>query len=39
MAQKKDKLKRYHVTHKNVDLPEEVRSTILKNAAAAAAAS
>jgi len=38
MAQKKDKLRRYHLSHKNLDLSENVRGTILKNAAAAAAA-
>jgi hypothetical protein len=37
MAQKKDKLRRYHLGNRNLDLSEPVRSTILKNAAAAAA--
>ena len=37
LAQKRDKLRRYHLGNRNLDLNENVRQTILKNVATAAA--
>jgi hypothetical protein len=37
LAQKKDKLRRYHLGNRNLDLSEGIRSVILKNIAANAA--